>query len=166
LPLRHRLALNPETVQELALAATQRYYEALELLVRGQAGGGVYLMGYVAEILLKSAYFMATGARPADAVQPRLGPARAAGRQLVPHVDPEHYHSVAFWAQLLLAIRHRANRPLSPEIEPAFRQRTRRLYQNWWVAMRYHRDESLPVEVRSVLDDVDWLRANHLRLWS
>lgn len=55
--LRSRLESQPETIQEFELAAEERYYEGLELMVSGRSGGGVYLMGYVGEMILKVAYF-------------------------------------------------------------------------------------------------------------
>lgn len=165
MPLRHDLESQPETLQEMELAAEDKYWEGLELMVTGRGGGGIYLMGYVAEMLLKIAYFRFTDARPADHVPSRLGPARTAGNHLIPGIGHENYHSLRFWALLLFETRNRYHKPLPSEVEALFVQRTRRLYQTWWVEMRYRRDQSLGWNVRSVYDDVTWLRDNYAVLW-
>ncbi len=164
--LRRRLESSPETVQEFELAAEQKYFEALELMASGYRGAGIYLMGYVAEMLLKVAFFRYDGARPADLVGPRLGPARRRGRARIPRDVPwENYHSLNFWSLLLICERRWRNDPLPARIEARLRQRTRRLYQHWWVEMRYRRDSSRSLEVQTVYDDATWVRDNRVALW-
>jgi hypothetical protein len=164
--LRRRLQLiGGETLQDLELAAERRYREGVELIARGHPAGGIYLMGYVAEMVLKYAYFRYVGARPSDRVTPRLGPARARGRILIPGILDESYHSLEFWSRLLRAERQRDNRPLQPEIDAPFVQRTRRLHQNWWVHMRYLPDHVQDWELRCMRADVGWLRKQRLQLW-
>lgn len=165
MPLRYRVENEPESIQELELAAREKYLEGLELMVSGQPGGGIYLMGYAAEMLLKTAFFLFEGARPADLVLPRLAPALHLAQTLIPDVNHETYHSLRFWALLLIERRCQQNRPLPDEVEARLRQGTRRLHQNWYVAMRYHADRSDRLEMRSVDDDVTWLEENHPALW-
>lgn len=57
-------------------AAEQRYWEGVELLVQGRSGG-VYILGYAAEMWLKLAFFRRQGALPSDVAKPWLGPAKA-----------------------------------------------------------------------------------------
>jgi hypothetical protein len=163
--LRRRLAQQLESVQDLELASESRSWEGLELLLVGKTSGGTYLMGFAAEMLLKCAYFRFSGAAPADAVKPRLGPARKPGQLLIPAVPHEQYHSPRFWALLHLAARRSRHAPLAAITEAQLVQRMRRLHQNWWVEMRYRAIEPSPLEVRSVFDDVSWLRANYVLLW-
>ena len=56
--MRLRLQPLPETVQEFELAAEDRYWAGMELMTRGDGATGIYLMGYVAEMLLKNSYFL------------------------------------------------------------------------------------------------------------
>jgi len=165
MPLRQRLEAVPETVQEFDLAAAQKYREGAALIAAGYNGAGVYLLGYSAEMLLKNSYFRYTGARPADLTQPRLGAALTAGRRYVPHIPHEAYHSLRFWSLLLRELRRHDKRALPPAVDAPFVSRTRRLYQNWWIGMRYHQEQSIPLEARSVYSDVTWLRDNYITLW-
>lgn len=159
--LRSRLSRHPETIQEFRLAAETRYLDGLELMMAGRQGAGIYVMGYAAEMLLKNAYFLFTGAGPRDFVRPRLVPALRAAQVLIPSVGHEGYHSLSFWALLLLESRRWQRRPFRDGIEGPFLQRTRRLYQNWWVEMRYRSDPPGSLDARSVYDDVSWLRAHY-----
>lgn len=54
--LKSVLSGRDETLQEVYLAAESRYRKGCFLLDGGQWDGGIYLLGYVAEILLKLAY--------------------------------------------------------------------------------------------------------------
>ena len=57
--LRPRLQPTLETIQEFELAAEERYWAGLELMTRGDALTDIYILGYVAEMLLKNSYFFA-----------------------------------------------------------------------------------------------------------
>lgn len=168
--LRSRLSALPETVQEFDLAATEKYLEGQRLIVAGDAGAGIYLLGYAAEMLLKNAYFRFTGASLADEVGLRLAPARAAGRGsngLIPSISDESYHSLRFWAMLLQAMRSQQGRSwMDMEFTLEFERCSERLYNNWWVEMRYRRNLAVPKEALQVLSDVSWLRTHQTTLWS
>jgi hypothetical protein len=163
MPLRQRIVGYPETVQEQELAAQERFLEALELLTAGYPDGAVYLFGYVAEMLLKNAYFLLTGARPADLVGPRLAPARNAADRFnrLRGISHEHYHSIRFWSYLLVETRRFQGRLLPQEVETRLCQRTRRLYQNWTIEMRYRRGVVRQREAQSVCEDATWLLENY-----
>lgn len=163
--LRYRLEQVPETLQEFELAADTRYWDGVELLCAGRTGGGVYLLGYVAEMLLKVSYCRYRGAGPPSLVGPMLGPARRSGRQLVPGIPHEGYHSLHFWLRLLLAERSARGEALPPDLRNGFHQRVRRLHQVWWVQSRYRMDRADRWSGPSALADVDWLRDNYTALW-
>lgn len=164
--LRRFVEAHPATVSEMERAAERRYYEGLELLIAGRTPGGVYLLGYVAECLLKCAYFRLRGVKSTELVKSLLAPARANAKQLFSApLDHEGFHSIQFWATLLRAERRRRDRPLAKEMDARFVQRCRRLYLNWTVELRYssvHPDETV---ARSVLDDASWLRQAYHQLW-
>jgi hypothetical protein len=52
-----------ETVQDQVLAAEERYWDAYELAVQGRPFAEIYLAGFTAECLLKTAAFASTGPR-------------------------------------------------------------------------------------------------------
>ena len=165
MPLRYRLEQQQESLLSFELAANAKYLEGHDLMFRGYGGAGMYLMGYSAEMLLKSAYFRFSGAQPGDRIAALLGPAKQTAQRLIPGISPEGNHSLRYWALLLKAKRNRQNNPIPVALDASFVSRTRRLYQNWWVAMRYRPDSSEPLEVLSFLDDMNWLRANYEKLW-
>jgi hypothetical protein len=162
--LRGRLQAQTETVHDFEVAAEQRYWDAMELLVAGRGTAGIYLIGYVGDMLLKSAYFRFEGAGPATQVGQHLGPAKMLGKGLG-GPDPESYHSLRFWAFLLRERRRFRNVPLPAALDAPLIQRVRRLYQNWWVDMRYRADQPHPREIRSAYDDVTWVRQHYVQLW-
>lgn len=167
MPLRGELEQIPETLGEFELAWQARWAEAQTLWVMEQHVGALYLLGYVAELLLKSAWFRFRGASPTDLVTwGLLGTAASQARALgLAGVGPESYHSLVFWAKLLRTARRRENVPLPPEVDAPFVQRTRRLYQNWWVGARYRRAVFVPQVLETAFGDVTWLRDNHRGLW-
>jgi hypothetical protein len=158
---------HPETVQNLELASGDRFWEGFELLVAGRTAGTVYLLGYVAEMVLKNACFLFDGARPADPVKPRLGPYRALARQHFPAIERqrENYHSLVFWYTALLWRRRLARRPLAPRLARQLGRRVARVHGMWTVAMRYYPDgQVLPNVSRSLYDDVLWIYDHRLEL--
>ena len=170
MPLRSLLEPVPETVNDLVLAAEERYWDAYELAVQGRHFAAIYVAGFTAEMLLKVAGFRFDGAFPGDAIQPRLGPAKTYGAAKFPAVGPESYHSLRFWTAFLEHKRVEAGHPLDPALLLELRTRTDRAHETWWISMRYR--PSGPVsataraEMLALLEDVDWILKNHPRLWS
>jgi hypothetical protein len=163
LPLRHRILSAPETVQDLALAADEKYWEGIELLVAGRRGAGIYLLGYTVEMLLKSACFLIDRARPGDPVAPLLHRIQRWARTRLPRIRHESYHSLWFWVHVLRKKRAMAGRPLPPRFDSPLLQRVRRVYGIWVVDMRYKPDQALQREAQSVYDDVTWIRDRRLQ---
>ena len=165
MPLRIRLQGVPQTIQEMERAAEERYFDATSLISGGRLAPGIYLAGYTAEMLLKCAYFLLDGALSDESVLPRLGPSAKTGRIILPAVAFEHGHSLRFWAGMIRLRRQRNGRGLPYLLDQQLVQRTRRLYQNWWVQMRYLKGRTSESEVRIVLDDVSWIRHHYRSLW-
>ena len=156
---------HPETVQDLELASADRLWEGLELLMAGRTGGGVYLLGYVVEMVLKNACFMLDGAHPADPVYPRLRPIRNFGNHHFPAIDSENYHSLVFWYHALLCKRNLAGRPLSAQMSRQLGRRITRVYSTWTVAMRYYPDGVVPpTDSNAIYNDVIWIYDRRLQL--
>jgi hypothetical protein len=163
--LRFRLSTIPETLQDFELSARQKYWAGLELMASGHEATGVYVLGYVAEMLLKNACFRFDGGRPGDPVGPYMGPARRWMGVYYPLIDSEAYHSVWFWAVLLRHKRRRAGRSLDVGIDQALLHHVRHVYRNWWVSMRYRSDAPQPVELQAVYNGITWLLDHYALLW-
>ena len=161
--LRSSLTSTPETVQHYAMAAEDKYWEGLELILSERFGAGIYLMGYTAETILKHAYFRLIGSRPVDA--PNLAGARQRARIETLSTPHENYHSVLFWGELVRAVHASTGRCWSPAFAAEFMRRVQGVYQVWWIEMRYRPDIATIDEAQQLLDDVSWLRTNHPNLW-
>jgi|SRR5687767_8998396 hypothetical protein len=164
--LRRRLEAVPEVLQDFDLAAEQKYWEGLELLLAGHRAGSIYVLGYEAEMILKYACFRALGHRPGTAVAGLFGPAKKWMQIRRPMIRSEGYHSLWFWMHNLRATRRTLGNPMPIATDVEIVRRIRRLYQIWWVEMRYRPDRAHAGEVLTVFDDVSWLRANRIQLWS
>ncbi len=164
--LRIRLQGVPQTIQEMEIAAEERYYEAMHLIIGGRFGAGIYLCGYSAEILLKNALFLSSGANPRDLASVYLVPAMRMGRKILPWIPVENGHSLVFWATMLRFRRLEVSRPLPTDLDNELDLRASRLYENWWLSMRYLTDQATETEAHGVLSDVDWLRKHYQDLWS
>jgi hypothetical protein len=162
--LRSRYKDTAETVQDFELAAEDRYFEGLNLLLEGHYQGGVYLLGYTAEMLVKYACYRVSGARLSDPVLPATY--RRWTQALVNDVDTEGFHSLLFWSTLLRELRRYFGRKLDPLLDQSFAQRMRRIHQCWFVEMRYRSRLVTQMEAAQVYNDVSWMRTYRSKLWS
>lgn len=162
--LRRALENVAETVRDLELAAEEKYWEGLELMVAGHPGTGVYLMGLCAEMWLKTSYFHVLGSAPADPVRLLLSPARVAGQRLFPAVRHEAYHSLRFWRSMLLSQRRRLGKHFDPRLKKQFTRHVTKLYSIWWIEMRYRPDRAGIRDAQTVYEAVTWLRAHRADL--
>jgi hypothetical protein len=164
--LRRQLDTTSETVADFDLAAESRYWDGCQLITQGHGLGGVYLLGYAAEMILKHACFRVDRGRPADPAAGFFGPTRLWMRHHHAAIAPESYHSLLFWAYYLRGKRRETGVVLPDAVDWELVRRTRRLYSIWSVDLRY-RDWTAPAaETQSVYDDVTWLRDTRIRLWS
>ena len=164
--LRRQLDATPETVADFELAGESRYWDGCQLITQGHGLGGIYLLGYAAEMILKHACFRTDRARPADPVAGFFGPIRAWMNRRYPSVDRETYHSLLFWTHYLRGKRRDFGTPLSNGLDWELTRRTRRLYSTWSVDLRYRDWTVQATEVQMVYNDVTWLRDTRIRLWS
>ncbi len=157
----------PETILEFQAAAEDRYWEAFALMTEGYHAAGIYLAGYVAEILLKSAYFALIGQPLTADVWPLLAPAWNVGCGYFPaSFSPNNrdYHNLDFWARLLRERRRRTGSALPWHLEQEYLHHTRRLHLTWWVEMRYRHAQATPQDAEDVLEAVSWLRKHYALL--
>lgn len=164
MPLRYRISVQPETVQDFILAADEKYWEGVELLSAGRRGAGIYLLGYTVEMLLKNACFRTDGAALGDRTQGRLVPIKKWAERQLPGLAPESYHSLWFWIHALRRKRSLTGREFPALFDSQLVQRVRRVYGIWWVEMRYRPDQSLDREANVVFEDVTWIRDRQIQL--
>ena len=164
--LRRQLDTTPETVADFELAAESRYWDGCQLITQGHGLGGIYILGYVAEMILKHACFRTDRARPADPVGGFFGPIRAWMNLRYPLVERESYHSLLFWRLYLRGKRRQTGSPLPNTLDWELVRRTApsvfhlvggSAYRDWTVRA---------AKAQMVYDDVTWMRDMRMRLWS
>ena len=153
------------TVQDFDLAAEERWLDVQELLARGHGTGAVYLAGYVAEFLLKSAVLRFDGAPPYAEVYPRLGPLKKWAAKTLPGLPFTNYHDVWFWAHVLRKKRADQGRPLDAPVAQNLMRTAYRVSRRWSVELRYFGFEVATASARSVFEDVAWIKKSHPTLW-
>jgi len=165
--LRTKLEAIVETVSELEAAAEQKYWEGLELMVAGNYGAGIYLMGYAVEMWVKSACARLLRVRPDEDVWVTLEPRYRIEKRSFPKVKDKGPHSLELWGELLCHIRNVAgvgafSRPVSAD---SVRTASKRLHESWWVEMRYHEDRASYRDVQQVEEVAAWFRKHQISFW-
>jgi hypothetical protein len=164
--LRAKLETKPETLLDLARASRSRYFEGLDLIRVGKPWAGIYLAGYAVEMILKNAYFLCKGVSFFDPVKPELDGTKAAAVQVLKVARREEgFHSILFWADMLVAERRRKGRPLASSLEIDLLNQAHNMYDHWWVFMRYRREEPEPIEVKTFVESVSWFMSKRSELW-
>ena len=160
--LRLRLQPLPETIQKFDLAAEERYWTGLELMTRGEGVAGIYLLGYVAEMLLKNSFFLLDkSTTPTFPVGSQFGQAKLASSTFLPGRPFKGYHDLVFWAEMLIEKRRQDARPLPANVELALAYHIQRLADNWFVELRYRAPQATAQEVNAVYEDVTWIRSHY-----
>ncbi len=153
-----------QTVLEMLAAADERHLEASALGDDGDwPSGGIYLLGYVAEMHLKSAYArLVFGYAAATVEWPELlEQAKRDGcwGTVLDSVPAGGAHSLVLWKQLLLDARGRtvALLPLPEQTRLRLDDVVDWLDQNWCVGMRYAAGYATPEAFQQMAEQVDWL---------
>ncbi len=164
--LREYYASQPETLGMFELAWEQRYLEGERLLLTEDTrAGGIYLLGYVAEMVMKAAYFRFTGAESEDRVlwliegKEFKDVARQVGS------PSEHNHSIEFWLEALLNERKRKNRTLPRHLQMTLQTYVQTIHNGWSVEMRYLALQFSGTEWREYQTAIQWLKNRHQTLW-
>ena len=172
------LSQRDATLEEFELSAPEKREAGLLLL--GDPGqrflaSGTYLLGYVAEVRLKCAYFrfkegvsLQIGGYEVDSTKLRAAKQEASRLAALVNVtapDAGSYHSLQFCAFLLRESRFGQGKAWESRFDQDFRACTDRLHNNWNVTMRYFPDTSLTLDSAAVQDDVLWLDKNYKILW-
>lgn len=154
----------PDSIREFRAAALRRFHDGLVLTVNGNRTGAIYLWGYAAEMILKSAYFSLIGVTETAPItwDGHLLPAIVRGREMhLAWPRQGQGHNVAAWAELLVAVRAQSpatayTSPLDLEVQRA----GQRIWQLWRETLRYHKNVAYPHEVKQVREACEWLLAN------
>ena len=151
-----------ETIAEFEVARFDRFEDGLLLGEHGRRLGGIYLMGYFAEMSLKSAFFQLLGFRADEPIT--MKDVKTAGvlacQDLRVREAPERYHGLIFWFQAILALRDHLGQSLSTDLSRELGWRIQRIAANWRVSMRYSRDVTVPKDWSDFVFDMRWIRDN------
>ena len=167
MPLLPRLS-TIDTWGELENAAWNRYWDSLELAMASneRSTGAVYLLGYVFEMLIKTAYYRIRGLAAGDDAGPALRgmPARA---RTLGFPWQGNRHNTGSLAGLLVYERRAVGRPLDPMFAATLLGHAQAVANvHWSEALRYKETIASESEIHDLFRSVEWLRANYSRLWS
>lgn len=113
---------------------------------------------------LKAACCFAMGMHPADPIAGIFGPAKHWGKAQIPAGKTESFHSLIFWSEYLCEKRLAFG--LRPAIHAELRSRVGKLYNEWWVGMRYHVVAVNRNEMFEIYANTEWIRDNFNELRS
>ena len=165
MPLATRFQQSPETVAEMEKAALSRFREGRFLVESGWYDSGIYLLGFAAEIFLKTAYCRVDSqVRRNFLVAARMTPARRYWR--ITFGDIPSGHDILFLALSIENDRPRQGKqPWPVATARLFNTTIDRIAECWTVEMRYHSPKATQAEAEDMLADVSWLRQNYAVLW-
>ncbi len=163
MPIRLFFSGQDESIEGFEAAAENKYEAGFNLMASPQSGDGVYLMGYVAELLLKSAYFRLRGFSSQQNIE--MSDLRDAVQRHHLSLPSDRFHDLERWGQLVLRERVLAYLT-NPSMEHDLQATVTRLNTNWSVKMRYLDLQGVDKQdVEDVLDDVIWIKTNHKDFW-
>lgn len=162
--LKDRLAqLEPqETWPQLHDAAIERYWDGFALATGpdNRRTGAIYLLGYVAEILLKVAFYRVSNA-------PHHLPVQRGAIQT--HRDWQgrrNLHDLVALGNVLIGQRKRNGIEFDPVFAALLIEKLFVLDRHWSEALRYRHSMATTDELHEVYQAVEWLLANKNTLWS
>ena len=151
----------PDSIREFRSAGRQRFDDGLALAAVGRRTGAIYLWGYAAEMILKSAYFSVVGLDESAEItwKGHLRTAIQSGRAIGIAWPPSgEGHNIRAWAELLIA--ERASSPATAYAAPfdiEVQKRGQRLERLWRETLRYRKNYAYLHEVRQVREAAEWL---------
>jgi hypothetical protein len=163
MPRRLLARCHPDSIREFGTSAIQRYNDGIVAAGGGRSLAAIYLWGYAAEMILKTAYFSAAGIGEATTLEMNsdIKPAINLGKSLgVSWPAVGQGHNVRAWAELLIL--ERATHPNPPAayntgFERAIQACGQRISQLWSETLRYHKNTPYPHEIRQIREATEWL---------
>lgn len=159
----------PETLEEMQKAAPARLADGEALVEAGFWDGGIYLLGYTAEMVLKIAYCrLDPTLLPTTVVKDVFGTATQQWRNLFFTAPPKQFaHNVIFWETVLGQQRLEHHHSSLPASVALIASRCAHIVdQHWDVEMRYQPPKFSMQDALAVRIAVRWLYANRHILWS
>jgi hypothetical protein len=156
-----------DTRSELERAAWERYWDGVTLATDAgvRSTGAIYLLGYVAQVTLKSAYYRVRQVPATQDLSAELRGLRA--RATVLGVNWQgNWHNLDSLARLLVTERRVREQAMDPMFEATFQGHVRVVSLNWTETLRYKDTRAESPEVEAVYDSTDWLLINYENLWS
>jgi len=152
--LRARLS-TVETCGSFRTAAEERFWDGFALATEcgDRRMGAIYLFGYVAEILLKAAFYRAIGL--ADTAPVGLGAIRAHASW-----QGRNFHDIRALALLLVDHRRQTGAPFDPAFAGLLAMHAATVDANWNESLRYREISASDAEVVEVYRSVEWIRDN------
>jgi hypothetical protein len=147
----------PDSIAEFRAAARQRSLDAIALQGQGRRTAAVYLWGYVAEMILKAAFFEVSGFAEHQTITRRDLQNALATLPGIGGNPPLHH--LGLWAQALVTLR--ASTPGLAYTDLAFGSQVTAkaytLYGLWRETLRYHKNVAYPHELAQARDAAEWL---------
>lgn len=135
-----------ESISIYEKAAEARYLEGWELIRQGYRGGGVYLLGYVAEILLKAVFFRSNGYDLNDPISPKIRKSVGVSRM----------HDASEWARRIIESRNELEASLKDNLI-AYAQI---ISNHWNESLRYRDLTPTDEELDEFTDAIAWIEKN------
>lgn len=152
-----------ESITQYETVAGERLFDPLAIALtpgRETSGGSVYLLGYVVEMVLKAAFFRATGANPVQPVSFSSMAAMLGKRLLKAHEK----HDLGLLLNALVAARTSIGNPHPPALSGQLTSLVGRAKTAWSVDQRYD-PASLPETVVSEMyNDAAWIFSQRLAI--
>lgn len=167
MPLQNRISTR-DTWAEMERAGEVRFWEAFALATGSEPmrTGAIYLLGYVAELIIKCAYFRLRGVAALADVGPELKFApRRAGTIHGGFTWKGNLHSIQNWASLLIIERRERGKPLPAPTHVSFLTEVSAIVAEWSEILRYKDAAATDNEFHNMFQSVDWLRMNCRQLW-
>lgn len=157
-----------DSIDEFYAAALKRFGEGISLATQGRSTGAIYLFGYVAEMLVKAAYFRLDGHSRGQEISLHNDLRRAVQRGKNEHqvIWPKAHamHSVRGWAELLILERVSRNQAFSGVFAQAIQHHSLVIEQHWSVVLRYRKNVAYRHEVERVRTATEWFVINSREL--
>lgn len=153
-----------ETWKDYELAAIDRLWDgwAIAAYISEGATGAAYMLGYVAEMTLKAAFFRTRGTPVGTDTWPlrKLVLVAANNYGARRYTAPSAYHNIEALCDALAWERSAAGRPLGA-IEPELRRHVKGFSSWWTVDLRYRPGNIGETAVRECWAGAEWLTANY-----
>lgn len=167
--LRER-ASDEVTLAEYEAAWEDRFQDAIVLVKGGRRLAAIYLLGYVAEIVLKYAFYRLLGYKPEDLI--RLGSGGRAddprgvahGVLGIPQLR-RGLHNPDLWARMIVQLRRQLDLPRAPDLVDGLLNKAEQIDSNWKVSLRYNRECSTLADFRALWKAVAWVKTHADQFW-